>query len=459
MELFAPENPRPIHFMGIAGAGMGALALVARRRGVAITGSDIDPTNAADLIRAGVEVYAGHDPAHIRNARAVIHTSAVDPRHPVLAAAVAANIPVFKRAEALSLLIGDRLAIGIAGTHGKTTTTTMVTEVLAAAGRDPTGIVGGRVDAWGGNARVGSDRLFVVEADEYDRSFLSLRPTIAVVNNVEAEHLEYYGTVAALEDAFVEFSGHAERVLVGADDAGALRVAERIDVPVWRVGMAVEADIRLTDIRQEPEATRARLQLADGRKVSLELHVPGVHNLRNAAMAMGVAAALDADLDDAAAALSAFGGIGRRFQIVGTERGVTVVDDYAHHATEISATILAARQRFPGARVIVAFQPHLYSRTQRQSETLGRALAAADLAVITDVYPAREQPIPNVTGELVVDAARRAGADVTWIENRDDLASRLAQMVRPGDAVLTLGAGDITQVAGELLLRLADAAA
>ncbi len=459
MELFAPENPRPIHFMGIAGAGMGALALVARRRGVAISGSDIDPTNAADLIRAGVEVYAGHDPAHIRNARAVIYTSAVDPGHPVLAAAVAANIPVFKRAEALSLLIGDRLAIGIAGTHGKTTTATMVTEVLAAAGRDPTGIVGGRVDAWGGNARVGSDRLFVVEADEYDRSFLSLRPTIAVVNNVEAEHIECYGTFAALEDAFVEFSGHAERALVGADDAGALRVAERIDVPVWRVGVAVEADIRLTDIKQEPEATRARLQLADGRKVSLELHVPGVHNLRNAAMAMGVAAALDANLDDAAAALSAFGGIGRRFQIVGTERGVPVVDDYAHHATEISATIVAARQRFPGARVIVAFQPHLYSRTQRQSETLGRALAAADLAVITDVYPAREQPIPNVTGELVVDAARRAGADVTWIENRDDLASRLAQMVRPGDAVLTLGAGDITQVAGELLLRLADAAA
>ena len=459
MELFAPENPRPIHFMGIAGAGMGALALVALRRGVAITGSDIDPTNAADLIRAGVEVYAGHDPAHIRNAKAVIYTSAVDSGHPVLAAAAAANIPGFKRAEALSLLIGDRAAIGIAGTHGKTTTATMVTEVLAAAGRDPTGIVGGRVDTWGGNARVGGDRLFVVEADEYDRSFLSLRPTIAVVNNVEAEHLDCYGTVAALEDAFVEFSGHAERALVGADDAGALRVAERIDVPVWRVGMAVEADIRLTDIRQEPEATRARLQLADGRKVSLELHVPGVHNLRNAAMAMGVAAALDADLDDAAAALSAFGGIGRRFQIVGTERGVTVVDDYAHHATEISATIVAARQRFPGARVIVAFQPHLYSRTQRQSETLGRALAAADLAVITDVYPAREQPIPNVTGELVVDAARRAGADVTWIENRDDLASRLAQMVRPGDAVLTLGAGDITQVAGELLLRLADAAA
>ncbi len=459
MELFAPENPRPIHFMGIAGAGMGALALVARRRGVAITGSDIDPTNAADLIRAGVEVHAGHDPAHIRDARAVIYTSAVDPGHPVLAAAAAANIPVFKRAKALSLLIGDRLAIGIAGTHGKTTTATMATEVLAAAGRDPTGIVGGRVDAWGGNARVGSDRLFVVEADEYDRSFLSLRPTIAVVNNVEAEHLECYGTVAALEDAFVEFSGHAERALVGADDAGAVRVAERIDVPVWRVGMAVEADIRLTDIRQEPEVTRARLQLADGRKVSLELHVPGVHNLRNAAMAMGVAAALDADLDDAVAALSAFGGIGRRFQIVGTERGVTVVDDYAHHATEISATITAARQRFPGARIIVAFQPHLYSRTQRQSEPLGRALAAADLAVITDVYPAREQPIPNVTGELVVDAARRAGADVTWIENRDDLASRLAQMVRPGDAVLTLGAGDITQVAGELLLRLADAAA
>ncbi len=459
MELFAPDNPRPIHFMGIAGAGMGALALLARHRGVGITGSDIDPTNAADLIQAGVEVYAGHDPAHIRDARAVIYTSAVDPNHPVLQAAAEAGMPTFKRAEALRLLIGDRVTVGVAGTHGKTTTTTMVTEVLAATGRDPTGLVGGRVDSWGGNARVGGDELFVVEADEYDRSFLALCPTIAVVNNVEAEHLECYGSFDALEDAFVEFAGRAERVLVGADDAGAIRVAERLETPVWRVGEAPDADLRLTDVGQAPETTTAQLQFADGRSLPLELRVPGVHNLRNAAMAMGVAAALDVDLRDAAAALAAFCGVGRRFQIVGTKGGVTVVDDYAHHATEVSATLGAARQRFPNARIVAAFQPHLYSRTQRHSEALGRALAAADVVVVTDIYPAREQPIPDVTGRLVVDAASNAGANVTWIENRDDLAGGLAELVRPGDTVLTLGAGDITQVAGELLHRLADAAA
>ncbi len=459
MELFAPENPQPIHFMGIAGAGMGALALVARHLGVAITGSDIDPTNAADLIEAGVEVYAGHDPAHIRDARAVIYTSAVDPEHPVLEAAAAAGIPTLKRAAALSLLLGDGVVVGVAGTHGKTTTTAMVTESLAAAGRDPTGIVGGRVDAWQGNARLGSNELFVVEADEYDRSFLSLNPTVAVVNNVEAEHLECYGSLDVLEEAFVEFAGRADRVLVGADDPGAMRVAEQVDVPVWRVGMAEGAEVRLTDVLHETETSTARIHMPDGRSVTLTLHVPGGHNLRNAAMAVAVAAAVDADIYLAAQALATFGGVGRRFEILGTKQGVTVVDDYAHHATEVAATIAAARQRFPAARVIVAFQPHLYSRTKRQSEAMGQALAAADEVVITDVYPAREQPIPNVTGKLVVDAAARAGAQVTWIQDRDDLTNHLVGMVRSGDAVLALGAGDITRVAGELFDRLADAAA
>ncbi|MCZ6917740.1 MAG: UDP-N-acetylmuramate--L-alanine ligase [Gemmatimonadetes bacterium] len=459
MELFAPENPRPIHFMGIAGAGMSALALVAKRRGVAVTGSDIEPTNAADVIAAGIEVFTGHDPAHIENARAVVHTSAVDATHPVLAAATAAGIPVIRRAEALGLLVQGGVVVGVAGTHGKTTTTAMITEALAAAGRDPTGIVGGRVDTWGGNARVGSDELFVVEADEYDKSFFALHPTVAVVNNVEAEHLECYGSVAALEDAFAEFAGRAERVLVGGDDPGAVRIGRRINDRVWRVGTAADADIRISEVVQDPEFTRARVVLADGRDVALVLGVPGVHNLRNAAMAVGVAAALEADLEPAAAALATFPGVGRRFEVVGARRGVTVVDDYAHHATELSATIVAARQRFPGARVIAAFQPHLFSRTQRQSEELGKALAAADTVVVTDVYPAREDPIPEVSGHLVVEAARRAGAAVTWIENRDDLAGYLAGIVQPGDVVFTLGAGDITLVAGELLHRLADTAA
>ena len=459
MELFDPDNPRPIHFMGIAGAGMGALALVARRRGVAVTGSDIDPTNATDVIRAGVQVFAGHDPAHVANARAIVRTSAVDPAHPVLTAATEQGIPIFRRAEALALLVRPGQVVAVSGTHGKTTTTAMVTEILAAAGLDPTGIVGGRVEAWEGNARLGSDRLFVVEADEYDRSFLALDPDVAVINNVEAEHLECYGSLRALEEAFVDFAGRADRVLIGADDEGALRVAQAMDHPTWRVGFAPDADVRIVDVIREEERTEARVAFPDGRVIPMEVHLPGVHNVRNAAMALGVAAALDADLEAAAGTLATFAGVGRRFQIVGTTGGVTVVDDYAHHATEVTATISAARQRFPGRRVIVAFQPHLFSRTQRQSEPLGEALAAADLVVVTDVYPAREEPIVGVTGRLVVDAARRAGATVEWVERRRDLVDHLANVVRAGDAVLTLGAGDITQVAGELLHRLAGAAA
>ena len=459
MELFAPENPRPIHFMGIAGAGMGALALVARRRGVTVTGSDIDLTNAADVIAAGIPVYAGHDAAHVREARAVIHTSAVHPEHPVLQAAATAGIPVFRRAEALSQLIGAGFVIAVAGTHGKTTTTAMVTEALVAAGRNPTGIVGGRVDAWGGNARLGSDELFVVEADEYDRSFLALSPDLALVINVEAEHLECYGSLSQLEDAFAEFAGRADRVLAGSDDAGALRVASRLSIPVWRVGTGHDAEVRITSIEQDPRVTRANVVLPDGRTVRLELRIPGVHNLRNAAMAVGAVAATEADVDAAASALASFDGVGRRFEVLGTQQGVTVVDDYAHHATEVSATILAARQRFPGARLVVAFQPHLFSRTQRQSDQLGSALADADLVMVTDVYPAREEPIPGVSGRLVVDAARRAGAEVIWVPNRDDLTASLAEVVRRSDVVFTLGAGDITDVAGELLHRLADAAA
>ena len=459
MELFARENPRPIHFMGIAGAGIGALALVARRRGIAVTGSDIDLTNATDVIAAGIEVHAGHDVAQVRDARAVVHTSAVGSAHPVLQAAAAAGIPVFRRAEALGLLVRDGFVIAVAGTHGKTTTTAMATEALAAAGRDPTGILGGRVASWGGNARIGSDELFVVEADEYDQSFLALDPDVVVVTNIEAEHLECYGSMSALEDAFEEFAGRASHVLVGADDAGAVNLARKLDVPVWRVGTAPDADVRITQVEQHPRITQADLALPGGRVVRLELRIPGMHNLRNAAMVVGVAAVVEADVDATVAALASFDGVGRRFQVLGTQRGVTVVDDYAHHATEVSATILAARQRFPGARLVVAFQPHLFSRTQRQSEQLGRALADADLVLVTDVYAAREAPIPGVTGQLVAEAARRAGAEVMWVPNRDDLAASLADVGRERDVVFTLGAGDITDVASELLHRLADAAA
>jgi len=434
---------------------MSALALIARHLGVTITGCDTDPAGAADLAALGVQVWRGHDPGHLDGARAVVVTAAVPPSHAELERARALAMPIVRRADALGELVADGggTVVAVAGTHGKTTTTVMVTEALTAAGRTPTGLAGGRVAAWRGNARIGSRDLFVVEADEYDRSFLSLTPTVAVVNNVEADHLECYGTVAALEDAFVEFAGRARRVIVGGDDAGAGRVAARLAVPVWRVGLGANADVRIRDVVQEPAGSGATVDLPGGSSVQLRLAVPGLHNLRNAATALAVLHALEADVTAGAQALATFGGVGRRFERLGDAGGVTVVDDYAHHPTEVAATLAAARQAFPGRRVVAVFQPHLYSRTALHGAALGEALAAADVVVVAPIYAAREQPPAGggVTHDLVARSAIRAGAATVAVRERADLTSHVARTVRSGDVVFTLGAGDVTRVGPELL--------
>ena len=431
------------------------MALIARHLGVTITGCDNDPSGAADLAALGVQVRRGHEPGHVEGARAVVVTAAVPPNHPELERARALAIPVVRRADALGELVADGggTLVAVAGTHGKTTTTVMVTEALTAAGRTPTGLAGGRVAAWHGNAKLGSRDLFVVEADEYDRSFLSLRPTVAVVNNVEADHLECYGTVAAIEDAFVEFAGRAKRVIVGADDAGAGRVAQRLAVPVWRVGLDAKADVRIRQVVQEPSGSRATVELPGGSPVDLRLAVPGLHNVRNAAMALAVLHALEADVQAGAKALAAFSGVGRRFERLGEAGGVTVVDDYAHHPTEVAATLAAARQAFPGRRVVAVFQPHLYSRTALHGAALGEALAAADVVVVAPIYAAREQPAAGggVTHDVVARSAIRAGASTVAVRERADLTGHVARAVRTGDVVFTLGAGDVTRVGPELL--------
>jgi UDP-N-acetylmuramate--alanine ligase len=440
---------------------MSGLALIARHLGVAITGCDADLSGAADLAALGVQVFRGHDPDHVAGARAVVVTAAVAREHPELERAWAAGIPVVRRADALGEVVAGGTLVAVAGTHGKTTTTVMVTEALTAAGRNPTGLAGGRVAGWRGNARVGSRDLFVVEADEYDRAFLSLQPSVAVVGNVEADHLECYGTLAALDDAFVEFAGRARRVIVGADDPGAGRVARRLEagVPVWRVGLGADADVRIRDVTQQPDGSRALVELPGGRSVPLRLAVPGLHNVRNAAVALAVLHALDADVVAGAGALAAFGGVGRRFERVGEARGVTVVDDYAHHPTEVAATLAAARQAFPGRRVVAVFQPHLYSRTALHGDALGQALAAADVVVVAPIYGAREQPAAGggVTHDVVVRGAIRAGAATVAVRERTGLAGQVARAVRAGDVVFTLGAGDVTRVGPELLERLRNA--
>jgi len=450
MNLFLPSDPRPVHFVGIAGAGMSALAVLAIRRGVRVTGSDRAPEGAPDLPGLGAMVVSGTDPDLVNGARAVVASAAIAADHPELRRARELGVPVIPRKRALADLVAGQVTVAIAGTHGKTTTTVMTTEVLAAGGLDPTGLAGGRVAAWGGNARIGDGRLFVVEADEYDQAFLELQPTVAVVNNVEPEHLEcYQGSAEMMEAAFVTFASRAGRVLIGTDDPGADRVAARLGPEVWRFGPGAR-DVVLEDSEFRADGSRATVRFPDGQRVPLRLSVPGMHNLRNAAAALGVARALDADLAAGAAALARFTGVGRRFERAGEAGGVAVVDDYAHHPTELAATLAAARQAFPARRLVAVFQPHLYSRTALQGEAMGEALRAADLAFVTEVYAAREAPVPGVTGATVARAAGHA----TFVADRPALLERVLEVVRPGDVVLTLGAGDITTFGPMLLARL-----
>jgi UDP-N-acetylmuramate--alanine ligase len=457
MALFNPSDKRTVHFMGIGGAGMSALALIARRRGVAVSGCDMDPSGAADLSALGVSVSQGHDGTHLAGARAVVVTAAVPSGHPELQRARELGLPIVPRKVALAELIQGARAVGISGTHGKTTTTVMTTEALTAAGLDPTGIAGGRVSSWGGNARVAGDQLFVVEADEFDQAFLTLYPTVAVVNNVEPDHLECYGSMEALENAFVEFAGRAQVAIASSDDAGARKVAQRIGKTARTFGLADDAHIKITDVIQRADRTEARIRWPDGRTVDLRLQVPGLHNLRNAVAALGVADALGASLERAAAALADFTGVGRRFERLGEFSGVAVVDDYAHHPSELVATLSAARQAFPGRRLVAVFQPHLYSRTAAHGQAMGEALAAADLVFVTEIYPAREQPIAGVSGRQVADAAERAGADACFEPTRADVGKTVYRALKAGDVVLTLGAGDITRVAPELVRWLSAA--
>src|SRR5688500_11689824 len=342
MPLIAPDDRRPVHFVGIAGAGMSALAELFLRRGVVVTGCDSDPGPADDLRRLGISVATGHDPAHVDGARALVITSAMKRDHPELMRAGALGIPVIRRAEALGEAVSGGRLIGIAGTHGKTTTTVMTTEALAAAGLGPTGIVGGRVGSWGGNMKPGGESLFVVEADEYDRSFLALAPTVAVVTNVEADHLDIYADLDDIRAAFAQFVNGAETIVLCGDDPG----ATTLDVPrgarVIRYGLnGSSADLRARDITAKGSGQQWEV-VFEGRALGrVAVGVPGAHNVRNALAAIASGLALDARLEQMAPGLASFGGVERRFQRLGEARGVTVVDDYAHHPTESRATLAA----------------------------------------------------------------------------------------------------------------------
>ena len=445
-----------VHFVGVSGAGMSALAQMLARSGAQVTGCDVRPGAVAERLEAhGIPVLIGHDPRHVENVAAVIATAAVRSDHPELEAARRRGVPVIKRASALASLVNDATVVGVAGTHGKTTTTAMTTEILAEAGLEPTGFVGGHVDEWDGGLRAGNGEIFVVEADEYDRSFLALRPTIAVVTTLEADHLDIYGSLEAVEEAFREFvalvPAHG-KVVACADDAGVRRLLRSIPGDnVIAYGLDAGAHVHATHV--EPHGRGMQFHIVDeGEDLGLvHLGAPGLHNVRNALAAFVAARQLGATIDDAARGLARFRGVNRRFQEMGTAHGATIVDDYAHHPTEVEATLEAARGMFRDRRVVVVFQPHLYSRTRDFADAFGRVLGTADVVWVTDVYAAREAPIEGVTGALIADAVRAAGTAVRYHPEIDGLADALARELRPDDVCITMGAGDIDRVARELL--------
>ncbi|HET7614033.1 MAG TPA: UDP-N-acetylmuramate--L-alanine ligase [Gemmatimonadaceae bacterium] len=448
-------DPRPVHFVGIAGSGMRALAELLARRGITVTGCDASPGSTRDLEALGIEVTRGHSADHVDGARELIVTSAMSRNHPELERARQLGIPITRRAEALGRAVSGGRVVGISGTHGKTTTTVMTTAALASAGLRPTGIAGGRVAEWNGNLRYESDELFVVEADEYDRSFLTLSPNVAVVTNVEADHLDIYKDLDDITSTFARFVNGAAAIVLCDDDAGARSVAMPASAEVVRYGIT-SRDARLVarDVRSSGRSTTFTVVHDADVLGELQLNVPGHHNVQNALAAIGCGLVLGVTLDAMRDGLAQFRGVDRRFQHLGDVSGIAIIDDYAHHPTEIAATLQAARASYPGRRIVAAFQPHLFSRTRDFSAAFGAALSQADCVFLAEIYPAREQPIPGVTSELVASSMKQGGRPVTWQGERSALAEALSKFVREGDVVITIGAGDITQTGPELRHRL-----
>jgi UDP-N-acetylmuramate--alanine ligase len=463
---------RHVHFVGIGGIGMSGIAELLANLGYAVSGSDAKRSAVTErLSTLGIRVDLGHDAAHVGNADVVVISSAVRPTNPEVLEAAQRQVPVIPRAEMLAELMRLRFSIAVAGAHGKTTTTSMIALVLERAGLDPTAVIGGRLSAFGSNARLGQGEFMVAEADESDRSFLKLFPTIAVITNIDHEHLENYGGFEDLQQAFVDFANKTPfygGVVACLDDPNLAAVLPRMTRRVTTYGLdSPSADVIATDVVMAPMSVTATVKRRDrsargstlrqaqgtGRATlgTLTLAVPGRHNLLNALAAVAVGMELDLSFDRIASGLGDFRGAERRFEVRGEPNGILLVDDYGHHPTEIAAVLAAARTL--GRRIVVAFQPHRYSRTASLMASFGPALAAADHIVLTDIYAAGEEPIEGVTIEALAAAiSRSVTVPVDLAIGLDEVVPAIVRVAKPGDMVITLGAGSI----GSVAVRLAE---
>jgi UDP-N-acetylmuramate--alanine ligase len=447
------------HFIGIGGIGMSGIAEILLSLGIKVSGSDLRRTVVTDrLVQLGAKVYEGHDAAHVASATVVITSSAVSAHNPEVVEARACKIPVIQRAEMLAELMRLKYGIAIAGMHGKTTTTSMVASVLSAGGLDPTVIVGGRVDALGSNAKLGTTQYLVAEADESDRSFLKLSPILAVVTNLDREHMDCYHDMEDVERAFLAFMDKVPfygAVTACIDNAALAAILPRAHRRVFTYGVAEEADYRLEFLEARAETfSRFLVTTAHGPLGPFELHVPGRHNALNATAAVAIAHQLEIAPDNIASGLKSYRGVDRRFQIRGQARGITVVDDYGHHPTEIRAT-LAAAQECGHRRIHVVFQPHRFSRTRDLLDEFGSAFKAADSVFVLPIYAASEEPIEGVTAERLVE--RIEGPLVQFAPDFPSAVAAVTSQAKSGDMILTLGAGSVSQLAPQILAALKEA--
>lgn len=448
---------RRIHFVGIGGIGMSGIAEVMLDMKYQVSGSDLRLSEVTQrLASLGARVVEGHAKENIGDVDVVVISSAVKEDNPEVQAARERKIPIIRRAEMLAELMRLKYGVAIAGTHGKTTTTSMIGLVLSRAGFDPTIIVGGIVKSIGSNAQIGEGEYLVAEADEFDRSFLKLTPTIAVVTTIEAEHLDIYKNLREIKKAFVEFANKVPfygAVALCLDEKGVQAILPKIEKRYITYGLSSAADVQARDMVFTGMATEYEAYSKGKKLGKVKLKVPGVHNVKNSLAAVVVAMELDVPFKDLAESLSGFSGVYRRFEIKGEKDGVVVVDDYGHHPTEIEATLKAAKEGF-GKRIVAVFQPHLYTRTRDFHKEFGSSFYQADVLVVTDVYPAREQPIPGVTGELVADSAKELGhRDVHYVKDKNSVAGFLRGIVRPGDMLITIGAGDVYKIGDEYLRK------
>ncbi len=449
---------KTLHFVGIGGTGMCGIAEILHNSGYKISGSDQKETETTDhLASLGISIKYSHEEANIKGSDVVVISSAVSDDNPEVIEARREKIPVIRRAEMLGELMRTKFSIAVAGTHGKTTTTSLIGHILKAGGLDPTVIVGGRVLGVGSNAYLGKSEYLVAEADEFDRSILKFYATIAVITNIEAEHMECYSGIEDLENCFVEFANRVPffgTVILCADDAGIKRIHSRITRPILTYGLESRADYSATEIQFTENGATFTLVHNGSKTRKVESRLMGYHNIRNLLAGFAVADDLEIPIDVVLEAAKTFTGVGRRLELAGEAGGAKFYDDYGHHPTEIRATLEGVRSVF-GGRLVAVLQPHLFSRTQKLYKEFGAAFFDADMLVVLNVYPSREKPIDGVSGKLIADAARQLGhKNVLYVENKDELPNIMRNQIKSGDRVVLFGAGDINRYTQKILEKI-----